>query len=176
MATVATGRRGARARRLPLHHRQGLPAAHRRPGPDAQPAQEDRTWTAAALMADWGVAPGAGGRLPGAGRRQRGQRPRRRRASAPKTAAKLLQQYGTLDNLVAHVDEVKQPKLKENLKKAIATGDLEKSRKLVRLDTNVPMHARLGGLAPPAVGRAEAAGAVRGVGLPRVRAPGPRRA
>jgi DNA polymerase-1 len=56
-----------------------------------------------------------------------------------KTAAKLLQQYGTLENLVAHVEEIKQPKLKENLKKAIANGDLERSRKLVRLETNVPL-------------------------------------
>ncbi len=56
-----------------------------------------------------------------------------------KTAAKLLQQYGTLDNLVVHVDEIKQPKLKESLKKAIESGDLEKSRSLVRLDVNVPM-------------------------------------
>lgn len=56
-----------------------------------------------------------------------------------KTAAKLLHQYGTLDNLVAHADEIKQAKLKENLKKAIETGDLERSRNLVRLDVNVPM-------------------------------------
>jgi DNA polymerase I len=56
-----------------------------------------------------------------------------------KTAAKLLQEYQTLDNLVAHVDEIKQAKLKENLKKAIATGDLEKSRRLVRLDVNMPL-------------------------------------
>jgi DNA polymerase I len=56
-----------------------------------------------------------------------------------KTAAKLLQQYGTLDNLVAHADEIKQPKLRENLKKAIETGDLERSRRLVRLDVNVPL-------------------------------------
>ena len=56
-----------------------------------------------------------------------------------KTAAKLLQQYGTLDNLVAHVDEIKQGKLKENLKAAIAAGDLEKSRSLVRLEVNVPL-------------------------------------
>jgi DNA polymerase-1 len=57
-----------------------------------------------------------------------------------KTAAKLLQQYGTLDNLVAHVDEIKQSKLKENLLKAIQTGDLERSRQLVRLDTQVPLN------------------------------------
>ncbi|MCE9531160.1 MAG: DNA polymerase I, partial [Planctomycetes bacterium] len=56
-----------------------------------------------------------------------------------KTAAKLLQQYGTLDNLVAHADEIKQAKLKENLKAAVASGHLEKSRTLVRLDTHVPI-------------------------------------
>lgn len=56
-----------------------------------------------------------------------------------KTAAKLLQQYGTLDNLVAHANEIKQPKMRENLKKAIETGDLKRSRDLVRLDVNVPM-------------------------------------
>lgn len=56
-----------------------------------------------------------------------------------KTAAKLLQQYGTLDNLVAHADEIKQAKLKENLKAAVASGNLEKSRSLVRLDVRVPM-------------------------------------
>jgi DNA polymerase-1 len=56
-----------------------------------------------------------------------------------KTAARLLQQYGTLDNLVAHVDEIKQPKMKENLKNTLASGDLEKCRSLVRLKTDVPM-------------------------------------
>ncbi len=57
----------------------------------------------------------------------------------PKTAAKWLQQYGTLDNLIAHADEVGGPKLKESLKAAIASGALELSRKLVRLDPRVPM-------------------------------------
>jgi len=33
-----------------------------------------------------------------------------------KTAAKLLQEYGTLDNLLAHVDEVAGVKRRENLK------------------------------------------------------------
>ncbi len=56
-----------------------------------------------------------------------------------KTAAKLLQQYETLDNLVAHVEEIKQAKLKENLKHAIESGNLEKSRRLVRLDVDVPL-------------------------------------
>src|SRR5262245_38313665 len=93
---------------------------------------------AAALMADWGVRPeqvvdfqalvgDSVDNVPGV------------QGVGPKTAAKLLQEYGTLDNLVAHADELKQGKLKDNLKQAIATGDLERSRKLVRLDTNVPI-------------------------------------
>lgn len=57
----------------------------------------------------------------------------------PKTATKWLQQYGTLDNLVAHADEVGGPKLRDALKKAIADGALEQSRKLVRLDDKVPL-------------------------------------
>ncbi|HVK11656.1 MAG TPA: DNA polymerase I, partial [Gemmataceae bacterium] len=93
---------------------------------------------AAGLMAVWGVRPeqvvdfqalvgdatdGVPG-VPGVG---------------PKTAAKWLAQYGTLDNLIAHADEVGGPKLKEALKKSIAEGGVELSRKLVRLDTSVPM-------------------------------------
>jgi DNA polymerase-1 len=54
-----------------------------------------------------------------------------------KTAAKLLQEYQTLDNLLAHVDEVSGTKRRENLK--AATSVLERNRKLVRLDCNVPM-------------------------------------
>ena len=92
-----------------------------------------------ALIADWGVAPEqvvdfqtlVGDSVdnikgvPGVG---------------AKTAAKLLQQYGTLDNLMAHVEEIKQPKLKENLRKTLASGDLELCGKLVRLETQVPMN------------------------------------
>jgi DNA polymerase-1 len=93
---------------------------------------------AAGLMASWGVRPGqvvdfqalvgdSVDNVPGVP------------GCGPKTAAKWLQQYGTLDNLVAHADEVGGPKLKESLKKAIADGTLELSRRLVRLDTRVPM-------------------------------------
>src|SRR5204863_9225727 len=53
-----------------------------------------------------------------------------------KTAAKLLQQYGTLDNLLAHVDEVPGKK-QESIK--LAQPLLETSRKLVRLATDVPV-------------------------------------
>ncbi|MCI0704470.1 MAG: DNA polymerase I [Planctomycetia bacterium] len=58
----------------------------------------------------------------------------------PKTAAKWLQQYGTLDNLIAHADEAPGgPKVKQALKDAIANGNLEKSKKLVTLDKKVPI-------------------------------------
>jgi DNA polymerase-1 len=55
----------------------------------------------------------------------------------PKTAAKLLQQYKTLDDLLAHADELPKGKMKENIQ-----ANAEKvllSRQLVRLDTNVPL-------------------------------------
>jgi DNA polymerase-1 len=54
-----------------------------------------------------------------------------------KTAAKLLQDYQTLENLLAHVDQVPGVKRQENLRAAAAT--IENTRKLVRLDTNVPI-------------------------------------
>src|SRR5262249_36500589 len=54
-----------------------------------------------------------------------------------KTAAKLLQEYGTLDNLLAHIDEISRPKQRENLRAAIESLPL--SRLLVRLETHVPM-------------------------------------
>jgi DNA polymerase-1 len=89
-----------------------------------------------ALRADWGVAPeqvvdfqalvgdsvdNVPG-VPGVG---------------PKTAAKLLQQYGTLDNLLAHRDELPKGKMKENLQANAQKVLL--SRQLVRLDTHVPI-------------------------------------
>lgn len=58
----------------------------------------------------------------------------------PKTAAKWLQQFGTLDALIAHADEVPGgPKTRQALKDAIASGDLAKSKRLVELDRNVPV-------------------------------------
>lgn len=96
---------------------------------------------AASLMTDWGVRPDqvvdfqslVGDSVdnvpgvPGVG---------------PKTAAKWLQEFGTLDAIIANADKVggtKPSKVKESLKQAIANGNLEKSRKLVRLDTHVPL-------------------------------------
>jgi DNA polymerase-1 len=54
-----------------------------------------------------------------------------------KTAAKLLQEWGTLDNVLANVDKVAGAKRQENLRAAVATIPL--SRSLVRLKTDVPL-------------------------------------
>ena len=94
---------------------------------------------AAAIEADWGVRPdqvidfqalvgdsvdGIKG-VPGVG---------------PKTAAKWLQQFGTLDNLIAHASEAPGgPKTRQALVDAIANGNLAKSKQLVTLDTRVPI-------------------------------------
>jgi DNA polymerase-1 len=58
----------------------------------------------------------------------------------PKTAAKWLAQYGTLAEIVAHADEVPGgPKTRAALKEAVANGNLGRSKKLVTLDTRVPL-------------------------------------
>jgi DNA polymerase-1 len=57
-----------------------------------------------------------------------------------KTAAKWLQEFGTLENILKNSDYVGGPKLREALKAAVASGALATSRKLVELDKNVPMN------------------------------------
>lgn len=54
----------------------------------------------------------------------------------PKTASKLLQQYGTLDNLLTHLDDFKGKK-RENFDAALPY--LQRSRQLVTLKTDVPI-------------------------------------
>jgi DNA polymerase I len=54
----------------------------------------------------------------------------------PKTAAQLLQTYGTLDNLMAHLDEIKG-KRQENLRAFLP--QLPVTRKLVTLDISTPV-------------------------------------
>lgn len=54
-----------------------------------------------------------------------------------KTAAKLLQEHGTLDNILANIDRIPGAKRQENLRGAAIT--IELSKKLVRLDTAVPL-------------------------------------
>jgi DNA polymerase-1 len=58
-----------------------------------------------------------------------------------KTALQLIKRYGTIDNLLTHVEEISQKKLKENLK---AHGDLARlSRKLATIHTDVPIDFQL---------------------------------
>ena len=56
-----------------------------------------------------------------------------------KTAAKLLQEFNTLDNLVKRVGEVKPQRIQDSLRAAIESGKLHVSRRLVCLDCQVPM-------------------------------------
>ncbi len=56
-----------------------------------------------------------------------------------KTAAKLLQQFGTLDNLLEHLEEVIPARIQKNLKEAHTSGTLALSRQLVQLRTDVPL-------------------------------------
>ena len=65
----------------------------------------------------------------------------------PKTGAKLLQQYGGVDNLIAHVAEV-PGKVGENLRLGLAT--LELSRRLATIRTDLELPLSLEGLKPGA--------------------------
>ena len=58
-----------------------------------------------------------------------------------KTALQLIKAYGTIDHLLAHVEEIPQKKLKENLK---THGDLARlSRKLATIHIDVPVDFQL---------------------------------
>ncbi|MGA2188159.1 MAG: DNA polymerase I [Steroidobacteraceae bacterium] len=65
----------------------------------------------------------------------------------PKTAAKWLNQYGTLDSLIANAASI-AGKVGENLRSELAT--LELSRRLATIDTAVPLAVAVDGLAPQA--------------------------
>jgi DNA polymerase-1 len=54
-----------------------------------------------------------------------------------KTAAKLLQEFGTLDNILANIDRIPGAKRQENLR--ASTALMEQARQLVRLRTDVPI-------------------------------------
>ncbi|MFO0936673.1 MAG: DNA polymerase I [Gemmataceae bacterium] len=58
----------------------------------------------------------------------------------PKTAAKWLTEYGSLEGVIANADKVGGPKLKESLKNAITDGTLTRCRKLVTLRDDVPLN------------------------------------
>lgn len=55
----------------------------------------------------------------------------------PKTAAELLRQHGSLDELLAHPERVQKPKLRGVLVEAAAR--LRQNRELIRLETNLEL-------------------------------------
>jgi len=55
----------------------------------------------------------------------------------PKTAAKLLNQYGTLDELIKHVDEV-AGKVGENLRAGLAMLELSRKLATIHIDVDLP--------------------------------------
>jgi DNA polymerase-1 len=58
----------------------------------------------------------------------------------PKTAAKWLGQYQTLDNLIAHAEEV-SGKVGENLRAGLATLELSRQLATIRCDLDLPIEA-----------------------------------
>ncbi|MBI5328244.1 MAG: DNA polymerase I [Deltaproteobacteria bacterium] len=62
-----------------------------------------------------------------------------------KTAVKLIQQFGTIENLLLNLDKVKEKGIREKLKGH--TEDARLSRKLAMIDTNVPVDYRFEDLA-----------------------------
>ncbi|MFL6844872.1 MAG: DNA polymerase I [Allosphingosinicella sp.] len=62
----------------------------------------------------------------------------------PKTAAQLIQEYGDLESVLAHAEEIKKPKLKQNLIEHADAARL--SRELVTLVCDAPLPEPLGDL------------------------------
>ena len=55
----------------------------------------------------------------------------------PKTAVKLLQEFGSIDDIINRVDEIKKVSLKEKI--ICSTDILRKNRKLITLDTSIEL-------------------------------------
>jgi DNA polymerase-1 len=100
--------------------------------------RKGETLDAAGLMADWGVRPDqvvdfqalvgdSVDNVPGVP------------GCGPKTAAKWLKEFGTLDNIIANADKLGGPKLRDAFKAAVASGALAQSKTLVKLRSDVPM-------------------------------------
>src|SRR3954462_6454872 len=62
----------------------------------------------------------------------------------PKTASQLIQEYGDLESVLAHAEEIKKPKLRQNLIEHADSARL--SRELVRLVCDAPLPEPLGDL------------------------------
>ena len=63
----------------------------------------------------------------------------------PKTASQLIQEHGSVEGVLAHVEDIKKPKLKQNLIEHAEAARM--SRELVRLVCDVPLPQPLGELA-----------------------------
>ncbi|MFC1868624.1 DNA polymerase I [Thermodesulfobacteriota bacterium] len=61
-----------------------------------------------------------------------------------KTAAELIREFGSLENVYEHLQEIKKKKLKENLEKSHANAVL--SKRLVTIDRHVPINEDIEGL------------------------------
>ncbi|MEY2884710.1 MAG: hypothetical protein RL490_2434, partial [Pseudomonadota bacterium] len=59
------------------------------------------------------------------------------RGVGPKTAAELITAYGSVEGVIANIDAIKKPKLKETL--AASIDDARLSRELVRLKDDIPL-------------------------------------
>jgi len=55
----------------------------------------------------------------------------------PVTARKLIAQFDSIENMVAHIDEIKNPKLKEKVK--VAVDDALMSKRLATIELEVPV-------------------------------------
>ncbi|MDZ7266744.1 MAG: DNA polymerase I [candidate division KSB1 bacterium] len=76
-----------------------------------------------------------------------------------KTALELLDQFGTLENLLAHTDQVKRPHIRENLR--VHAEQARLSRRLVTIETQVPLSLTLEDLRYRGVDAARAAALCR---------------
>jgi len=90
------------------------------------------------------------------------------RGVGPKTAEKLIRQFGTIDNLYANLDQVKNVSLREKLR--AAEQDARLSRDLVVLDTAVPLDVELQDLKPAAPAREELVAVFSELGFRKLRA------
>ena len=82
----------------------------------------------------------------------------------PKTAAKLIQEYGSLDGVMAHADEVKGV-VGENLRKALDW--LPTGRELVTVKTDVALPFEIESLVTRGAGQGEARRALRALRVPQ---------
>ena len=152
---------------LILHRRPRLlPAGHRRTrrcSTRCAGVSELARMTPAAVEEKYGVPPGALPRARGAGGRDLRQPARRARASGQGYAAKWINQYDGLDNVITHADEITGKKgeaLREHL------GDVIRNRQLNALVRDLDLPLAPADLALQPWDRAGGAHALRRPGVP----------